>query len=70
MDGARVALPLASYFVVMWFLTFFLAYKIRAGYGQVTAVALTAAANDADLAIAMAIVVFWHQVPPKGLSSS
>ena len=42
----------------MWFVTFFLARKTKANYGQTTAVAFTAASNDFELAIAVAIAIF------------
>lgn len=57
-DVVRVALPLLIYFFLMWFVTFGVAYKLRAGYGEATAVAFTAASNDFELAIAVAIALF------------
>ena len=54
----RVAIPLLCYFLIMWFATFFIAYKLRVGYPKVTAVAFTAASNDFELAIAVAVAVF------------
>jgi ACR3 family arsenite transporter len=54
----RVAIPLAAYFVVMFLITFFAARRLRGGYPQTTTVALTAASNDFELAIAVAIAVF------------
>ena len=54
----RVVIPLVCYFFIMWFVTFFIAYKLKVGYPQVTAVAFTAASNDFELAIAVAVAVF------------
>jgi len=54
----RIAIPLLCYFLVMWFITFFIAYKLKVGYPKVTAVAFTAASNDFELAIAVAVAVF------------
>jgi len=54
----RVAVPLVIYFSIMWFITFFIASKLKVGYPKVTTVAFTAASNDFELAIAVAIAVF------------
>lgn len=53
-----VAIPLAIYFFFMWFVTFFVAYKLKANYGQTTAVSFTTASNDFELAIAVAVAIF------------
>ncbi|MDW8014376.1 MAG: ACR3 family arsenite efflux transporter, partial [Archaeoglobaceae archaeon] len=55
---ARVAVPLILYFLIMWFTTFFVAYKIGVEYSKTTAVSFTAASNDFELAIAVAIAIW------------
>jgi ACR3 family arsenite transporter len=60
LDVLRVAIPLALYFAGMFFITFFIARSgaIGAAYPQNTTVSLTAASNDFELAIAVAVSVF------------
>ena len=58
LDVVRVAIPLTVYFFFMWFFTFFIAYRIRANYAQTATVAFTAASNDFELAIAVAVAIF------------
>src|SRR5208283_2824062 len=53
-----IALPMACYFFIMWFATFFIAQRIGANYGQTVAVSFTAASNDFELAIAVAVAIF------------
>lgn len=57
-DVARIALPLLAYFAVMWFGSFAIGMKLGLGYDTNTSVAFTAAGNNFELAIAVAIGVF------------
>ena len=57
-DVARIALPLLVYFAIMWFTTFFLGMRRGLPYESNATVAFTAAGNNFELAIAVAISVF------------
>jgi len=57
-DVLRVAIPLVAYFLIMWFATFFISKRMGANYAQTTAISFTAASNDFELAIAVAVAIF------------
>ncbi len=57
-DVARIALPLLAFFAIMWFGAFFVARRSGLPYDRTATVAFTAASNNFELAIAVAIGVF------------
>lgn len=58
LDVARIAVPLVAYFALMWGGSMLIAHRLGLGYARSTTVAFTAAGNNFELAIAVAIAVF------------